>query len=301
MAESGPPVPRFDLYHELEVDRSATTETIEAAWRSLAKRFHPDEIASRDPQTRMKRLNIAHDWLSDPSLRARYDASRKVAGVRRTRTGASPTMSHRAVPTSVAAAGPRAHVTIASVATFSFWCLLSVGIAYVASVVAGILLSATNVAGIVAAIVGEETAITVVQLLGNLLFVALLGYLVASSFTSSFKGRRRYRAACRRRFPRGPRSYLRPASVLRLVSACACGMDGWIGEGPSDGSRCVADRGGIRGRNRGHRGVDAHLGTRAGTTTGHSIGDRVAIDPPASEPWARPAFRVGQNANHPAQ
>ena len=40
-------IPRIDLYRELEVDPSATTETIDAAWKSLLKRLHPD-VSSDD-------------------------------------------------------------------------------------------------------------------------------------------------------------------------------------------------------------------------------------------------------------
>jgi curved DNA-binding protein CbpA len=43
---------------------------IEAAYRSLVKRHHPDVAASADDQ-RMKRLNLARDWLTDPIRRRR--------------------------------------------------------------------------------------------------------------------------------------------------------------------------------------------------------------------------------------
>ena len=68
-------IPEFDLYRELEVDPNATTETIEAAWRSLAKRFHPDVARGADAE-RIARLNLARDWLADPDRRRRYDEDR---------------------------------------------------------------------------------------------------------------------------------------------------------------------------------------------------------------------------------
>ena len=71
-------VPDYDLYRELRGARSASTETVEAAWRSLARRNHPD--SALDPAAaaiRMTRINVARDWLVDPDLRARYDASRE--------------------------------------------------------------------------------------------------------------------------------------------------------------------------------------------------------------------------------
>jgi hypothetical protein len=69
-------IPEFDLYRELEVDPNATTETIDAAWRSLAKRYHPDLGGQTFDPERIKRLNLAHDWLADPALRRRYDEDR---------------------------------------------------------------------------------------------------------------------------------------------------------------------------------------------------------------------------------
>ena len=70
-------IPAFDLYFELEVHDRASTETIEAAYRSLAKRNHPDTSTDREAAAhRMVRLNVARDWLTDSERRARYDATR---------------------------------------------------------------------------------------------------------------------------------------------------------------------------------------------------------------------------------
>jgi curved DNA-binding protein CbpA len=65
-------LPDFDPYRELEVDASASLETIEAAYKSLMKRHHPDKGAVVSAQ-RAKRLNIARDWLTDPVRRATFD------------------------------------------------------------------------------------------------------------------------------------------------------------------------------------------------------------------------------------
>src|SRR4051812_44235289 len=86
-----PIVPEDDLYARLEVPRDATFEAIEIAWRALLKRHHPD-VAGSDGLELAKRINIAHDWLGDPHLRARYDEER-YHGVHRHRTyggGAAP-------------------------------------------------------------------------------------------------------------------------------------------------------------------------------------------------------------------
>src|SRR5919108_4964273 len=70
-----PVVPTDDLYARLEVPVGATFETIEIAWRALLKRHHPD-VAGTDGLELAKRINVAHDWLSNPDLRARYDRER---------------------------------------------------------------------------------------------------------------------------------------------------------------------------------------------------------------------------------
>jgi hypothetical protein len=71
-------IPTIDLYRELEVDPAATTGTIEAAWKSLLKRHHPDVAADHDAaDERVKRINLAHEWLTDPRRRDVYDRSRR--------------------------------------------------------------------------------------------------------------------------------------------------------------------------------------------------------------------------------
>ena len=75
-------VPDDDLYARLEVAIDASPEAIELAWRALLKRHHPDVagegVAALDLA---KRINVAHDWLSDADLRARYDEERLGLGV----------------------------------------------------------------------------------------------------------------------------------------------------------------------------------------------------------------------------
>lgn len=70
-----PTLPNDDLYARLEVPTDAGPEAIEIAWRGLLRVHHPD-IAGPDGLERAKRINVAHDWLSDPGLRARYDRER---------------------------------------------------------------------------------------------------------------------------------------------------------------------------------------------------------------------------------
>jgi curved DNA-binding protein CbpA len=67
-----PALPADDLYLRLGVPTDASPEAIELAWRALLRRHHPD-VAGPDGLEQAKRINVAHDWLSDPALRARYD------------------------------------------------------------------------------------------------------------------------------------------------------------------------------------------------------------------------------------
>jgi hypothetical protein len=72
----GPDLPTEDLYGRLHLPPDAAPEAIEIAWRALLKLHHPDVAGEASLET-AKRINIAHDWLSDPDLRARYDRSRE--------------------------------------------------------------------------------------------------------------------------------------------------------------------------------------------------------------------------------
>jgi hypothetical protein len=86
-------LPADDLYARLELPPGATPEAIEIAWRALLKRHHPD-VAGEASLEIAKRINVAHDWLSDPELRARYDRARGGAAGRG--TGAVPPSARRA-------------------------------------------------------------------------------------------------------------------------------------------------------------------------------------------------------------
>ncbi len=70
-----PPLPSDDLHARLGVPIDASVEAIEIAWRGLLRRHHPD-VAGDEGLEMAKRINVAHDWLSDPALRARYDRER---------------------------------------------------------------------------------------------------------------------------------------------------------------------------------------------------------------------------------
>lgn len=67
-----------DYYAILQVDPRAEPEVIEAAYRRLSRKYHPDVSGRRDAGERMRELNEAYDVLSDPSRRATYDLRRSV-------------------------------------------------------------------------------------------------------------------------------------------------------------------------------------------------------------------------------
>jgi curved DNA-binding protein CbpA len=72
----------FDPYKTLQVDSEAEPDVIQAAYRRLASRFHPDLGGGTEAAERMVALNRAWEILSDPSRRAAYDAARAAAARR---------------------------------------------------------------------------------------------------------------------------------------------------------------------------------------------------------------------------
>ncbi|MFF7966541.1 DnaJ C-terminal domain-containing protein [Streptomyces sp. NPDC007903] len=62
-----------DFYEVLGVPRNADKDKIQQAYRTLARKYHPD--VNKDPaaEERFKEINEAFSVLSDPDQRARYD------------------------------------------------------------------------------------------------------------------------------------------------------------------------------------------------------------------------------------
>ena len=68
-----------DHYRTLQVDPSADVDVIQAAYRVLARRFHPDLHGNDEV---MKRLNAAWEVLGDKPRREAYDQTRANGGER---------------------------------------------------------------------------------------------------------------------------------------------------------------------------------------------------------------------------
>ncbi|MFD1094369.1 DnaJ C-terminal domain-containing protein [Salegentibacter chungangensis] len=64
----------IDYYKLLELDRSATQADIKKAYRKLARKYHPDlNPNDKEAQARFQQINEAHEVLSDPEKRKKYD------------------------------------------------------------------------------------------------------------------------------------------------------------------------------------------------------------------------------------
>jgi molecular chaperone DnaJ len=72
-------MPEKDYYKILGVDKNATVEQIKSAYRSLAKKYHPDALANvsaaekKAAEEKFKEINHAYEVLSDPQKREMFD------------------------------------------------------------------------------------------------------------------------------------------------------------------------------------------------------------------------------------
>jgi molecular chaperone DnaJ len=62
-----------DYYEILDIPRNASNDEIKAAFRKLARQYHPDVNKEDGAEEKFKELNEAYGVLSDPEKRARYD------------------------------------------------------------------------------------------------------------------------------------------------------------------------------------------------------------------------------------
>jgi curved DNA-binding protein CbpA len=68
---------RIDPYATLQVHPEADDEVINAAYRALARRYHPDIAGERATES-MATINAAYELIGTPKRRARYDAARRL-------------------------------------------------------------------------------------------------------------------------------------------------------------------------------------------------------------------------------
>ena len=110
-----------DPYKVLQVDSEAEDEVIQAAYRRLAQKYHPDRASGAEAMERMVSINAAWEMIGEPARRAAYDAS-----VRQRSTTAAPggttspgaATSHRpassATPPAAPQPAPRPPETVSS-------------------------------------------------------------------------------------------------------------------------------------------------------------------------------------------
>jgi len=66
----------LDPYKTLQVDPEAEDEVIQAAYRRLARKYHPDLAPGEEAAARMAAINAAWELIGDPAARAAFDRGR---------------------------------------------------------------------------------------------------------------------------------------------------------------------------------------------------------------------------------
>jgi curved DNA-binding protein CbpA len=69
-----------DAYKVLQVDPEAEDEVIQAAYRRLARKYHPDLARQPEAAARMAAINDAWALIGKPAARAAYDRARRPSG-----------------------------------------------------------------------------------------------------------------------------------------------------------------------------------------------------------------------------
>ncbi len=87
--------PTFDPYAVLQVARHAEPDVIQAAYRALARRVHPDHSDDPAAQVRMAELNRAWEILGDAVRRAEYDRGQRAGTGPAAPSASSPSWTSR--------------------------------------------------------------------------------------------------------------------------------------------------------------------------------------------------------------
>ncbi len=94
-----------DPYKILQVDSEAEDEVIQAAYRRLARKYHPDLATAPDAAARMTAINVAWELIGEPPARRAYDRGRAAGagagstGPAAAGAGATGSATDRAQPT----------------------------------------------------------------------------------------------------------------------------------------------------------------------------------------------------------
>ncbi len=104
--------PGIDPYKTLQVDPEADPDVVQAAYRRLAQKFHPDLAAGPESAARMVAINMAWEVVRDPARRAAYDRAR--AAVAQRRGGLGPVGPSKTSPGTPGASSGRAGSTTAA-------------------------------------------------------------------------------------------------------------------------------------------------------------------------------------------
>ena len=84
-------MPDIDPYKILQVDSEAEDEVIQAAYRRLARKYHPDLATTSDAASRMAAINAAWELIGEPAKRQAFDRKREVLKTAPTPSGPDPT------------------------------------------------------------------------------------------------------------------------------------------------------------------------------------------------------------------
>ena len=82
---------RIDPYKILQVDSEAEDEVIQAAYRRLARKYHPDLAATDEAAQRMSAINAAWELIGDPAARQAFDRARAAEAASAANPASSPT------------------------------------------------------------------------------------------------------------------------------------------------------------------------------------------------------------------
>lgn len=114
-----------DLYRILQVDPGAEVDVIQAAYRVLARRFHPDHAGD---DAAMKRLNAAWEVLGNKTRRAAYDKTRGVDSVANSVVVTGAPAARPAAPDHAGPPTGRAFGTVLTYGRYEGWSLGQIAI-----------------------------------------------------------------------------------------------------------------------------------------------------------------------------